>query len=45
MSNMPEVFVNRARSCFELGLVESAYKDLENALDLNPQHEMANALM
>lgn len=41
----PEYFVNRARSCIELGLIESAYTDLQRAIDQDPNNEMANGLI
>ena len=29
----------------ELGLLESAYKDLQRALQLEPRHQVANSIM
>ena len=42
---MPDVFLNRARACTELGLVDSAYADIEKTLDLQPDHVMANSMI
>lgn len=42
---MPEVFINRARACVELGLVENAYSDIEKTLELQPSHPVANAMI
>mmetsp|Transcript_477 Transcript_477/g.531 ORF Transcript_477/g.531 Transcript_477/m.531 type:complete len:274 (+) Transcript_477:679-1500(+) len=40
-----EYFVNRARSCAELGLIDSAYSDLQKALELDPSHDMASSMI
>ena len=37
--------MNRARSCVELGLVESAYNDLMKAIEIDPSHDMANSMI
>ena len=40
-----EYFVNRARSCLELGMFDSAYVDLQKALEIDPCHDMASSLL
>jgi hypothetical protein len=42
---MPEVFINRARAWVELGLIDSAFSDIERTLELQPNHPMANAMI
>ncbi|CAI2365018.1 unnamed protein product [Moneuplotes crassus] len=44
-SSMPDVFVNRAKACLELGLVESAYSDIERTLEIQPDHSLANSMI
>ena len=41
----PEYFVNRARCCMLLSLVDMAYNDLRHALELKPNHEIASSLL
>jgi tetratricopeptide (TPR) repeat protein len=43
--SMPEVFLNRARACTELGLIENSYSDIERTLELQPGHPIANSLI
>ena len=42
---IPEVFVNRARACVELGQMKNAFSDLDKTLVLSPNHEMAHSLL
>ena len=40
-----EYYVNRARSCMQLQLMDSAYRDLKKCLELNPTHELASSML
>lgn len=42
---MPEVYINRARACSEIGLMDKAYADIEKTLELQPNHPMANSMI
>jgi tetratricopeptide (TPR) repeat protein len=41
----PEYYINRARSCMTLGLVDVAYSDIQKCLELDPSHEIAANLL
>lgn len=41
----PEYYINRARSCLQIGLVDQVYADLKKTLELNPQHEVASSML
>lgn len=41
----PEYYINRARSCMQLGLIDVAYGDLKRCVELDPQHEVAASLL
>lgn len=41
----PEYYINRARCCMQLGLVDVAYSDLRRTLELKPNHEVASSLL
>ena len=42
---VPEAFLNRAKAWIELGLIDSAYSDIEKTLELQPSHPTANAMI
>ena len=42
---IPDVFVNRARACIEMSQMKTAFMDLDKALELDPNHEMAHNLL
>ena len=44
-NKIPDVYVNRARSCIELNENSNAIEDLEKAIQLNPSHQMAQSLL
>ena len=42
---VPEAFLNRAKAWTELGLIDSAYSDIEKTLEIQPNHPTANAMI
>lgn len=44
-SQNPEYYVNRARACMQIGMLDMAFNDLKKTLDLDPTHDVAASML